>query len=287
MLAAFPASLVAAANPPVRKTRPLPNVGEFFRFADPTTENSVVRLTNPSTTSLLPAATNRFISAKDRFLIFSSDRTGRPTPFHLDLRTGAVTPIIHTTALQTDSLCLDERQKVLYLLDGASLKEITLSSKRMRVLADDVTAFSAGSSSDLVLIRRGRLEQLKRCLVDSHLAEDVATWCLVRPGGKGCLFGRQVSDGRARVLVRSARYSECAQAENRCCLPKDESRIRSGRLMDNRCCCCAMFQPGMSCFPRSTKSFQRPESSSALSLPASSQLSLPTGWIGVCRRQPQ
>lgn len=188
MLVAFPAGLAAATNPPAKKARPVPHVGEFFRFADPATDTPVVRLTNPATTSLLPAPTNRFISVKRRFLIFSSDRKGKSAPFHLDLRTGALTMLAATADLDTRSLCLDERGKAVYLLDGGTLKEILLANKRVEPLAENVSAFSADSSAGFVVVREGRLEQLD----SGHavLAENVSSWCLIRPGGKGCLFAR-------------------------------------------------------------------------------------------------
>ncbi len=184
----LPAGLAAATNPAAKKTRPLPNVGEFFRFADPATDTPVVRLTNPATTSLFPAATNRFVSSKRRFLIFSSDRKGKPAPFQLDLRTGALTMLAATADLDTRSLCLDEHGKLVYLLDGGTLKEITLSNKRVRTLADKVSAFSTDTLKNFLVVRERRLEQLDS--VGGVLAEDVSSWCLIRPGGQGCLFGR-------------------------------------------------------------------------------------------------
>ncbi len=191
MLAALPAGLTAATNPPAKKARPLPNVGEFFRFVDPTTDTPVVRLTNPATTSLLPAPTNRFVSVKRRFLIFSSDRKGKLSPFQLDLRTGSLTLLAPTTDVDARSLCMDEHGKLVYLLDGGTLKEITLANKRVRPLAENVSAFSSDTSAGFVVVREGRLEQLN----SGHgiLAENVSPWCLVRPGGSGCLFGRDTT----------------------------------------------------------------------------------------------
>ncbi len=188
MLVALPAGFAAATNPPARKARLLPNVGEFFRFADPTTDNPVVRLTSPTSTSLLTAPTNRFVSVKRRFLIFSSDRTGKPAPFQLDLRTGALTMLAATADLDTSSLCLDEHGKAVYLLDGGMLKEITLANKRVRPLAANVSAFSTDASAGFLVVREGRLEQLEPGR--GVLAEEVSSLCLIRPGGKGCLFGR-------------------------------------------------------------------------------------------------
>ncbi|MBV9406861.1 MAG: hypothetical protein JO211_16050, partial [Acidobacteriaceae bacterium] len=181
VLAALPAALSAATDPANRKGRPLPSVGEFLRFADPTTENTVVRLTNPTSASLLPAPGNRFISLRERFLICSSDRTGRMEPFRVDLRTGSITLITPTTGLDPRSLWLDERQRTIYLCDGGALKEIALAGKRTRVLADNVTAFAKRGTADFVLVREGRLELLGAA--EKAFATDIAPWCLVQPGG--------------------------------------------------------------------------------------------------------
>jgi oligogalacturonide lyase len=188
ILAALPVGLSAATKPSAKKTPPLPSVGEFFRFADPTTETPVVRLTSPRSTSVFPKATNRFVSLKGRFLIFSSDRTGKMTPFQLDLRTGTLMMLAETADLDTSSLSVDERAKVVHLLDGGKLKEITIANKRVRTLAENISAFSLVGPSEFLVVKQGRLEQLNA--QGGVLAEDVNSWCLVRPGRKGCAFDR-------------------------------------------------------------------------------------------------
>jgi len=190
MLAALPVSLSATTNPPTRKARPLPRAGEFVRFADPLTENTVVRLTNPASRNLLPAASNPFVSLKERFLIFSSDRAGSMSPFEMDLHTGTATLIAATMALDANSLWLDEQQRLVYFLDGGVLKEATLATKRTRVVAEHVTAFGrAVRGGFFVVVREGRLEILGSA--NHVLATEAGSWCLVRPGGKGCAFGRE------------------------------------------------------------------------------------------------
>src|SRR2546423_5574057 len=103
MLVLLPASLAAQTRGRSIKrqprARPLPSVGEFVRFADPSTETPVVRLTNTSSASLLPAPSNRFVSVKERFLVFSSDRSGKFAPFKVDLRSGELRQIAETSDL--------------------------------------------------------------------------------------------------------------------------------------------------------------------------------------------
>jgi oligogalacturonide lyase len=194
MFAALPGGLIAASNVTVRERRPLPQVGEFFRFFDPATETPVVRLTNPATTSLLPAASNRFVSSKRRFLIFSSDRTAKLTPFQLDLRTGRLRQLAQTADLIPHSLCMDQSERFLYFIDRGTLREVALANLKTRTLAEEVSAFSIGtSSSGFVVVRNGRLEQLGGAT--SMLADNIGSSFapLIRPGGKGCFFVRDVS----------------------------------------------------------------------------------------------
>jgi oligogalacturonide lyase len=195
IVAALPGGLVAAIRASVKKSPPQPQVGEFVRFVDPATETLVVRLTDPRTTSVLPAASNRFVSSKRRFLIFSSDRSGKPAPFQLDLRTGRLRQLAQTTALMPQSLCMDEKERFLYLIEGSTLKEIALANLRTRTLAEEVTGFSPGTStSEFVIVRQRRLEQLGGG--ESALASDVGPCSRpsIRPGGNGCFFVRDVSN---------------------------------------------------------------------------------------------
>jgi oligogalacturonide lyase len=191
VLAMLPGGLAAANSKTVHKTRPLPAVGEFVRFADPTTEAPVVRLTNPVTSSLLPASTNRFISIKDRFLVFSSNRTGKFAPFRVDLRTGVLRQLAAAEALEPRSLCMDKTEKMLYFLDGGSLRRVSLISKKEEPpLEFKASGFSLGpSTAETLVVSEGSLEYLTGDAAQS-VAENVSGECLVQPGGAGCLFVR-------------------------------------------------------------------------------------------------
>jgi oligogalacturonide lyase len=187
-------AIAAAAETAARKRRPPAIRGEFVRFVDPTTEAWVVRLTSTASVSLLPAPQNRFISAKQHFLVFSSNRTGPMTPFHLDLRSAALRPLAETRHLLPHSLCLDQHERLLYFIDNGVLKETMLTGRKTRTIADGVSAFGLGcSGSDSVIARSGRLFRLN---ITQPLAENVAFGPLVRPDGTGCLFGRDANNGR-------------------------------------------------------------------------------------------
>jgi oligogalacturonide lyase len=194
MLASLPACVFASA-PPAKKAKPLPRVGEFFRFLDPVTENPVVRLTSLASNSFLPAPTNRFISIKDRFLLFSSDRAGTLAPFQVDLHSGILTQLANPRRLAPESLTLNSKRTALYLVDDGSLQEITLQNRKSRVLTDNVSCFCELGAEDagFVLVRNGNLERLGSG--SAPLARDVESFCLARPGGLGCLFMRRAAEG--------------------------------------------------------------------------------------------
>lgn len=181
----------AALGQSVQRQRPGSPLasGEIRRFYDPVTENVVARLTDPRTNSLLPSPQNRFVSARNHFLVFSSDRTGQMAPFHLDLRNGALRQLAQPERLDPASLCMDERERWLYYLDGQSLHEVALGNLKHRTIAEDVTAFALGASAaDLVVLRKGRLERFGAG--GTALVTDNAAGVTIRPNGTGCAFWR-------------------------------------------------------------------------------------------------
>jgi oligogalacturonide lyase len=209
MLALVPGCLLATV-PSKKKPKPLPRVGEFYRFLDPVTETPVVRLTNPTSSSFLPSPTNRFVSIKDRFLIFSSDRARDLAPFQVDLRNGVLMQLATPTKLDPESLCLSSKGNAVYLLDGETLQEVTLSNRKQRVLAEGVSSFcevgpAPASELNFLIVREGRLEtQLGGTRV---LAEHVEKFCLARPGARGALFLRQTDTGERQYWYTSLSQS--------------------------------------------------------------------------------
>lgn len=189
LLAILPASLVAADT---RNKSNLPRaVGEFVRFTDPTTETPVVRLTNPASASVMPAPANRFLASKDRALFFSSARAGRMCPFRTDLHSGIATQLADTAALAPESLCLDESGRLLYFLDDRRLNEVNVANKKVRPLAEDIDAFAVLGRGQFVFLRKGQLQLSAPGA--APIADNAGNFCLVRPGGKGCLFLRSSS----------------------------------------------------------------------------------------------
>lgn len=191
-LSLFPASLASASVNATQKRRsPLPQTGEFVRFVDPLTENIVVRLTHPGWQSVLPSARNRFISSKERFLVFSSNRGGAGLcPWSVDLRTGRARLLGETKDLAPRSLCLDARERALYLLDGKVLKELALSNLRVRTVAEEVEEFTVDvAASHVLFVKDGQLIRVgDPNLVNKDLSG--ATGLSARPSGDGCFFER-------------------------------------------------------------------------------------------------
>ncbi len=190
-------SLLGAEKLSKKSARSLPQAGEFTRLVDPLTENIVVRLTYPNFDSFFPSSLNRFISAKERFLVYSSNRNGRLAPFQVDLHTGRSRQLAATGKLVHSSLCLDEREKLLYFLDGTTLKEVALSNARQRTIAENVSRFALEpNSSQIIVLRHGCLEHLTG---NRTIAENVNEQAIaVHPSGAGCFFGRTASDASER-----------------------------------------------------------------------------------------
>jgi Tol biopolymer transport system component len=208
MLATLPACLAAQTPRSHPKAKSLPTVGEFFRFVDPTTETFVVRLTSLKSSNFLPAASNRFVSVKERYLLFSSDRSGPVSPFQVDLRTGAIRQVATAARLSPETLCLDPKERWLYFLDDGHLRRAELSKKELKreaeTVADNVSSFSIAPSGAIFLIRPGGVLLLMDNGNTVTIATGAGETCVAQPGGKGCLFTRDLSAGDRELWYATA-----------------------------------------------------------------------------------
>jgi oligogalacturonide lyase len=196
LLSLLPAYLAAAEKKQGPKHGALPpQRGEFVRFTDAVTENIVVRLTNPAHGSFLPTSENRFVSSREAFLVFSSERTGSAMPYRANLRTGAVTPIGATKTLAARSLALDWRERELYVIDGGELKAIDLKRLRSRTIAEDIGDFHLAGPGNEIVIRRQQKLQLIAQKEKTVIADGAASRGIVSPIGTGCAFTRQETPG--------------------------------------------------------------------------------------------
>jgi oligogalacturonide lyase len=205
MLAAFSGG-VAAATLQTKRSRPPIAVGEFTRLIDPVTENNLLRLTSLASNNVLPRSSNRFISLRSRFLVFSSDRGGKFAPYRLDLHAGIVHQLTDAAQLDVSSLSLDPTERRLFFIDDGALIELQLiNNKRSKLSEGGVTAFAhLAGPSGLLIVRDRRLQFLDsqtigpQTIAPQPLADDVDSFCLPAPGARGCLFARNSDSPKER-----------------------------------------------------------------------------------------
>jgi oligogalacturonide lyase len=183
------------ASPPTR--------GEFFRFADSVTENPVVRLTQPSHYSRLPGPSNRFVSSREGFLVFSSDRSGVLNPCRANLKSGVITRLAEAKRLLPQSLCLDSRERELYYVDDGSLKTIDLRRVKPRTLLEDVSDYHMAGRGNTVVIQSGGTLSKWSPNETIALADNASSRALVSPLENGCVFSRQEAEDQIEFWFSS------------------------------------------------------------------------------------
>lgn len=104
----------------------------FVRYEDPATEFPVLRLTDPSFTSLLPAHYNRAVARRGNFLIYASDAEGMMAVHRLDLKTGVSRALTEAAGLDPSSITLTADERSLCCVAGGRLVQINLGSGRVR-----------------------------------------------------------------------------------------------------------------------------------------------------------
>jgi len=115
------AGLSASAGACLGADKPGPYPSEIKRYSDEATENVVVRLTSPAHQSRLPAPYNRPISNKNDFLIHTSDRSGFPQAYRLDLKSGQLRVLTDAPGLIASSLTLAPGDREFAYLSGRAL----------------------------------------------------------------------------------------------------------------------------------------------------------------------
>ncbi len=154
---------------------------EWKRYADPATEFTVFRLTEPSYTSTLPAYYNRAISRNSGSLLFCCDRTGSPQAFRMDLKSGETRQLTDREGVDGASLNFlpDSRSfcyfagRTLYLANVASLKE-----REIYTVPDDWERcpglFTGADSAHVIFAeRRGERSRLRSVPLARGMARTV------------------------------------------------------------------------------------------------------------------
>ncbi len=94
---------------------------ERRRYADPTTEAEVFRLTDPSHASYLPSLSSHCV-ARNNSLLFCSDRSGRVQVHRLDLKSGESRQLTDGAALDPASVAFLPDERSFLYVDGQTLK---------------------------------------------------------------------------------------------------------------------------------------------------------------------
>ena len=142
-LAALPAACFAQANlPGSLKNRVLPSAAS--RYADPSTEFTVLRLTDPAHTSRLPAPYARAISRKSNALLFASDLSGRFEAYHMDLKNGQSHQLTEAEDLDPASLNLLPDDRGFCWLEGNRVMTTALSHLKPREIYRIPDGFERG-----------------------------------------------------------------------------------------------------------------------------------------------
>ena len=117
---------------------------------DPTTEFRMVRLTDPSHASFLPAPANRAVARRGQFLVYSADREGAMQPYRMETGSGVARQIVQTEGLKPESLCLTADDKLLFFADSAGIHRTPFSG-RDREIYHWAEGYGGGSGLGLSL----------------------------------------------------------------------------------------------------------------------------------------
>jgi oligogalacturonide lyase len=107
---------------------------ESRRYADPTTETEVFRLTDPAHASTLPAYYNRAIARNSAALLFCCDRAGSAQAFRMDLKTAQTRQLTDAEGLDRSSLTYTPDNRSFCFFAGRELWTAAASSLHERRL---------------------------------------------------------------------------------------------------------------------------------------------------------
>ena len=118
------ASVAEARLPAQQKKLSFP--AEFKRYADPSTELDVYRLTDPGHSSTLPAYYSRAIARNSAWMLFCCDRNGTPQAHRLDLKSGESKELTAVEDLDGSTLTLTPDNRSFCFFAGKSLYSCTI-----------------------------------------------------------------------------------------------------------------------------------------------------------------
>lgn len=135
-----------AATPTTGKGRLVPTLAQ--RYADPSTEFPVTRLTDPMSISVLPAHYARAVAHRGNFVLYASDSSGRMEAYRMDLKSGQGRQLTEAAKLDPQSLTLLADERAFCYLDDNRLFSCNLDKLAARQVyrAAEGFEFSAGLS---------------------------------------------------------------------------------------------------------------------------------------------
>jgi oligogalacturonide lyase len=114
--------------------------GGLRRYSDPATELEVIRLTDPTHSSTLPAAYNRAVARGNAFLLLASDPPGSQQAFRVDLKSGETRQLTAAEGLDAASLTMTPDNRAFCYCAGRSLflsNFATLRERELYQIPDD------------------------------------------------------------------------------------------------------------------------------------------------------
>ncbi len=108
----------------------------WHRYADPSTEFEVLRLTDPAHSCWLPAYYNRTLAKRGGFLLYSSDEGGSPQACRMDLHNGESRRLTEAAHLDASSIAMLPDEHSVGYWDGPTLNQLMLGNLRSRQIYD-------------------------------------------------------------------------------------------------------------------------------------------------------
>lgn len=176
----------------------------WHRYADPSTEFEVLRLTDPAHSSWLPAYYNRVLSRHGGFMLYASDDTGSPQACRMDLRSGESRRLTDAAQLDASSLAMLPDEHSFCHWDGPTLQHTMLGNLRTRQVYEVAEGWQrcpgasvADDGSALIGESRAGASRLRVVGLQKGGARTVAeaSWILSHP---------QARPRRAQILYRQA-----------------------------------------------------------------------------------
>jgi oligogalacturonide lyase len=102
------------------------------RYNDPATEFPILRLTDPTFTSVLPAHYQRCIARRGSNLLFASDLSGRMEAYRMELKTGIAHQLTEEEGLDPASLTFGADERTVCCVANGRLLLINVAGGRAR-----------------------------------------------------------------------------------------------------------------------------------------------------------